>query len=113
MKVIIIVLILLLIICPILTFAITRKISKDSTIIYTIDGLSSNTGPTPNTSSQQILNNTSRSNTLSDYTSVGNGTQVVTLDSDLFLLDGGINIDSLYINNPDGYFIRSASQCGF
>ena len=112
-KVVIIILTFLLFVGPIFTYIATRKATQDSSIVYSIDNLSDMVGPSPNTGATGILTKTSRSGPLDGYTSRGNGTQVVTLTDDLFLLDGGINFDSLYINNPNGHSIRSASLCGF
>ena len=83
-KAVIIVLVILLIIGPLFTFLVARKLTEDSCILYSLDGLSGRAGPNPNTSSESFLNNSSRSNVIDGYTSVGNGTQVATLDSDLF-----------------------------
>lgn len=65
----------------------------------------------PNTSMSDILNDNTYELPLNELTLINNGIQVLTMTKDLYVGEQGLNIDKLYIYNPDGYSIRGSNYC--
>ena len=109
--IIIIGLVILLIGAIIGTYFYAKNKYINDALVYSLDVSAVGNPDTPNTALSSILNVSSAEVPLDNTTMTNNGVQVLTLTKDMYVGQFGLDIDKLYINNPNSYFIRGSNYC--